>query len=264
MRPARLYHKETPVAQRERAAPWRRRSRRVLSAWATADTSNVNEIVSAHPEPVVAAVNRVLSEINALPGGWHPAGSYGIGTLVAIARHALSAPVLHSAETGCGATTFILSHISADHKVFAYKHPSQEVPLAYERGLLEPSRTEFILGPTQRTLPPYRFPAPLDLALIDGPHGYPFPELEYFAFYQVLAPNALLIVDDIHIPTVRNLFNFLNEDAMFRLVEVHNTTAFYRRTMAPVFDPEGDHWWQQGYNVRFAPAELRWAVGDKR
>jgi Methyltransferase domain len=222
----------------------------------------VTQPISA-PPTVVEAVNRVLTEISRLPNGWHPAGSYDVATLVTIARHALSAPIRHSAETGCGATTFILSQISAQHRVFAYMHPSEEVPLAYQRGLLNEERVEFIKGPTQRTLPPYRFTEPLDLALIDGPHGYPFPELEYFAFYQVLAPNALLIVDDIHIPTVRNLFNFLNEERMFRLVEVCGKTAFYRRTSEPTFNPEGDNWQLQQYNVRFAPPELRWAV-DRR
>ena len=33
--------------------------------------------------------------------------------------------------------------------------------------------------------------------LIDGPHGYPFPEIEYFYFYPRLKPGALLVVDDI-------------------------------------------------------------------
>jgi Methyltransferase domain len=220
----------------------------------------VSSIISAYPQDVVDAVNRVLTEISRLPQEWHPAGSYDMGTLVAIARHALTAPIRRSAETGCGATTFILSQISEHHRVFAYMHPSKEVPLAYERGLLNEKRVEFILGATQRTLPPYRFSEPLDFALIDGPHGYPFPELEYFAFYQVLAPGALLIVDDIHIPTIRNLFNFLNEEKMFRLVEVSGKTAFYRRTAEPTFNPEGDDWQRQQYNVRFAPAELRWAV----
>lgn len=215
------------------------------------------QIQSAHSETVIHQVERVLNEFQALPAGWHPAGSYSLTTLIAIARNALAAPVRLSAETGCGITTALISQISADHTVFAYKHPSEEVPLAYGRGIFDTSKIRFVLGPTQRTLLPHVFVDQLDLAIIDGPHGYPFPELEYFAFYPHLAPNALLIVDDIHIPTVHNLFNILNEDKMFRLVEVCEKTAFYRRTSEPTFDPEGDGWWLQGYNQRFAPPELR-------
>jgi len=65
-----------------------------------------------------------------------------------------------------------------------------------------------------------------------------------------LAPGALLILVDIHIPTVHNLFRFLRGDAMFRLDEVVGATAFFRRTAAPVFDPLGGVWMRQNYNAR--------------
>jgi hypothetical protein len=59
-----------------------------------------------------------------------------------------------------------------------------------------------------------------------------------------------LIIDDIHIPTVQNLFQFLRRDAMFELVEIVQTTAFFTRTGVPTFDPFGDGWWQQNYNSK--------------
>jgi hypothetical protein len=65
-----------------------------------------------------------------------------------------------------------------------------------------------------------------------------------------LETAALLILDDIHIPTVHNLFEFLRRDVMFDLEEVVGTTAFFTRTSAPTFDPFGDGWWQQKYNAR--------------
>src|SRR5256885_7172686 len=61
---------------------------------------------------------------------------------------------------------------------------------------------------------------------------------------------ALLILDDIHIPTVQNLFRFLRRDAMFELDKVVGTTAFFTRTSAPTFDRFGDEWWQQNYNAK--------------
>jgi len=39
-------------------------------------------------------------------------------------------------------------------------------------------------------------------------HGYPFPEMEYYFIYPHLEENALLIVDDIHIQNIYNLFIF--------------------------------------------------------
>jgi hypothetical protein len=90
----------------------------------------------------------------------------------------------------------------------------------------------------------------LQLALIDGPHGYPFPDMEYYYLYPHLDEGALLIIDDIHIATIGHLFDFLKEDEMFRLIEVVDKTAFFERTAAPIFDPYQDGWWMQNYNTR--------------
>lgn len=67
--------------------------------------------------------------------------------------------------------------------------------------LLLPDHSRLDEGPTQLTLPTYKFRQPLQPALIDGPHGYPFPDLEYYYSYQTLDVGALLVLDDIHIKT---------------------------------------------------------------
>src|SRR5436309_14222224 len=96
--------------------------------------------------------------------------------------------------------------------------------------------------------------------LIDGPHAYPFPDLEYFCLYPHLEAGGLLVIDDIHIPTIQNLFRFLRTDAMFRLVEICGKTAFFERTGVPPFDPWGDGWWLQACNRRTL---LRYSWRDK-
>jgi hypothetical protein len=203
-------------------------------------------------------LNEVLQRIGQLPANWHAVGTCGIETFLAIAQHAVQQPIRFSAETGTGASTAILSQISGHHTVFSRYHPRDEVPTAYAQGIFDESRLHFVLGPTQKTLPYHVFAEPLDFALIDGAHGYPYPEMDYYYFYQHLAPNALLIVDDIHIPTIRRLFEFLNEEKMFRLVDIkEEKTAFYRRTDYPTFDPEADQWHRQGYNVKHAPPSLQ-------
>jgi hypothetical protein len=115
----------------------------------------------------------------------------------------------------------------------------------------------FVVGPTQRTLPQHQFDHPLELVLLDGPHGYPFPELEYYYVYPQLREDALLIVDDIDVPTIFNFYRFLREDEMYRLVETVHTTAFFARTSASLFDPTADGWWLQNYN------RTRYPVRDK-
>ena len=86
--------------------------------------------------------------------------------------------------------------------------------------------------------------------LIDGPHGWPFPELEYWHFYQRIQPGGILIVDDVSIPTIGRMADVIAEDVMWTLVDVVATTALFRRTDAPVFDPLGDGWWTQRFNQR--------------
>jgi hypothetical protein len=163
-----------------------------------------------------------------------------------------------SMETGCGKSTILLSNLSSRHVVFAYddsEHPNSSIHYYSECPLFRQDTTTLVPGATQLTLPRYVFDRPVDLALLDGPHGYPFPELEYFYVYPHLRAGALLIVDDIHIPTIYRLHQFLMEDAMFELVHIERTTAFFRRTEAPVFFPLGDGWELQAYNQRRFPID---------
>ena len=117
--------------------------------------------------------------------------------------------------------------------------------------LVRADTVRFIVGPSQRTLPTADLPERLDAVLLDGPHAYPFPDLEYFHLYPKLTPGGLLVLDDLQIPTVRRLYRFLRWDEMFSLELRVGRTAFLRRTEAPTFSPWGDDWERQRANRRF-------------
>lgn len=211
-------------------------------------------------------VDEILSGIARLPDSWHSAGTMGMPVLRAMVRHTRGQLVRRSVETGAGKSTLLLSHLSGHHTVFAVDY-GNSVSNVRASALFHKESVHFVDGPTQTTLPAHSFAAPLDLALLDGPHAYPFPELEYFFIYPKLAPGALLIVDDIHVPTIHHLFCFLGEDAMWKLIEVVGSTAFFRRTDAPTFNPNGDGWELQRYNRhRFpvGPLEARLRELGKR
>jgi hypothetical protein len=163
-------------------------------------------------------------------------------------------------ETGCGKTTILLSNLSAHHHTFAYDDREFEnSSVAYYSNcpFYRAERTTAVFGPTQQTLPQFKFNQPIDVALLDGPHGYPFPELEYYYVYPNLRTGALLVLDDIHIPTINRLHTFLAEDDMFNLVHVERTTAFFVRTAAPPFFPLGDGWELQAFNKARFPITPR-------
>jgi predicted O-methyltransferase YrrM len=185
----------------------------------------------------------------------HSAGSLPLRTLLRI-EELLPATPIRSVETGCGKSSIFLSRISSKHKIFCLDDrqngDASSVGYFMNCPATRLENIETVFGPTQLTLPAYKDHVEYDLVLIDGPHGFPFPDLEYYFLYPHLKTNGLLVVDDIHIPTISRLADFISEDSMFEKVEFINTTAVFRRTDAPVFDPFGDGWWLQNYNRRRA------------
>jgi hypothetical protein len=132
--------------------------------------------------------------------------------------------------------------------VFALDHGGSQTQVK-NSPLLNASHVTFVFGPTQRTLPKQVFTRPHQLVLLDGPHGYPFPDLEYFYFYPTIAVGGVLAIDDILIPTIGRMVDILRADKMFSLLEiVDDNMAIFERTEHPQIDPEGDGWWIQGFN----------------
>jgi hypothetical protein len=202
-----------------------------------------------------ASAESLVRRLVELPEDWHGAGSVSLGVLRAIARLTAPRAIRNSVETGSGKTTLLLSHLSDHHTVFAYD-TGNSITNVRSSPLFRPETVTFIEGPSQRTLPLHQFENPLDLVMLDGPHGYPFPELEYWHLYPHLAVGGLLIIDDIHVPTCYNMFEILREEEMFRLLHVEANTAFFERTEAPLHDPFGCGWWQQNYNKKRFPIEI--------
>jgi len=196
----------------------------------------------------VPLTESLLAEVLAINEGLHKCGTFGPRALTAVAEHLSKHAITYSAETGSGSSTLLFSHCSELHTVFSVDSGGGSIVNVKGSPLLRAEHVVWVEGPTQLTLPTYQFQHKLQAVLIDGPHGYPFPDLEYYYFYPQLETGALLIIDDIQIPTIHNLFDFLKKEEMFALDEVVDTTAFFTRTDAPTFCPTTDGWWLQGYN----------------
>jgi hypothetical protein len=193
-------------------------------------------------------LNDIFTAVKHAAPSLHKAGTFSEKQFDALLEHLSRRNIVNSIETGSGASTLLFSHLSQHHTVFALDDGNGSICNIQQSTLLRGENVTFVEGPTQKTLPAYQFEERLEVALIDGPHGYPFPDLEYYYIYPHLRNGALLIVDDIHIRSIYNLFNFLKADKMFYLEQVVKTTAFFTRTDALTFDPLGDGWWDQGYN----------------
>jgi predicted O-methyltransferase YrrM len=200
----------------------------------------------------------ILESIHGLPKTWHANGSLNVAVIDYLFRCANGAE--NTAETGSGKSTLALSHASKRHVVFTIDVPPGEDPENHSLNrvrtspLLRKGVCEFVIGSTQQTLPAFHFDREFDLVFLDGPHGYPFPDLEYFYFYPHIKAGGWLVIDDIQIPSVANMLDVLRRDDMYTLDRVVRTTAFFRRTKAATFSPYCDGWWEQGYNKRFGVA----------
>nr|WP_294523218.1 class I SAM-dependent methyltransferase [uncultured Rhodopila sp.] len=190
---------------------------------------------------------------------FHHAGSLSVDVIDYIEAQAGDG-FAFSAETGCGRSTILLSNISAQHLVFSYddrSHAESSVRYYEAHPIFRSDNVRSIFGPTQQTVPAFVFEHQLDFLLIDGPHGFPFPQLEYYYFYPHLKAGAILAIDDIHIPHIGDMFRLLAEDDMFEFLGiVTGTTGFLRRSSWATVDPCGDHWFAQRHNLMHFPQNL--------
>lgn len=197
----------------------------------------------------------------ALAPGTHRAGTLSTQVLSSL-LNLLPEREICSIETGCGKSTVFFSNLSSQHTSFCYDDrdmADSSVRYVQSHSHYIAARCDFVFGPTQTTLPSHDFTKgpPIDLALIDGPHGFPFPELEYWHIYPHLAPGALLVIDDLMIPSIGRMYDVLREDRMFNEVAVFSTTGVLQRTTEPAVLPTGDHWWEQAYNFRRFPTAMQ-------
>jgi len=196
----------------------------------------------------------------------HRAGTFPTDILKMIER-TLPRGLRASAETGCGKSTILLSNLSQHHTVFCLDDrlygQSSSVNFFQCCPLTREDRLDVVFGPTQITLPRHDHAHRYDLVLIDGPHGWPFPELEYYFFYPHIETGGLLLLDDCQIPTIGRLADILAEDPMWHLEGFIATTGLFRRTDAPLFDPFGDGWWEQPYNRRRISPKSDFYLGDR-
>jgi precorrin-6B methylase 2 len=175
--------------------------------------------------------------------GFHPWDAMSPMALSAILKRG---PLRSSAETGCGGSTIVLSHASDRHTAFAIDGKDRTVTELRAHPDLQAATVIFVEGETKDTLPAYRFECDLDLVLLDGPHAYPLPQLEFAYLFPRIRSGGWLVMDDIQIPSVYELFQFLRKESPVVLEEVVMRTAFFRRVGWVEGGPDG--WELQGIN----------------
>ena len=201
----------------------------------------------------LAGLARRVAEYELTYDRSHRAGTFSSRHLNEIFR-VIGTELGRTAETGCGKSTIFFSQFSRAHTAFCLDdRESDRSSVRYFQSFADArhDRVDFVFGPTQSTLPHHGFSEPLDVILLDGPHAYPFPDLEYFFLYPHLKPGGHLILDDVQIASIGRMADILVEDRMYEEVAfIGEKVLILRRTNAPTLSPYGDHWTRQDYNMR--------------
>ena len=91
-------------------------------------------------------------------------------------------------------------------------------------------------------------PRPLDLVLIDGAHGFPYPILDWWFLAPRLRVDGLLVIDDAYMPPVGALVDFLRAQSAWEVTARpgRRTIVFRKRAEA---EPGAD--WSGGGRMSF-------------
>ena len=186
-----------------------------------------------------AAVRGILSD---------SPGCYGIDPEVARFLYDSVSDQSKTLETGSGLSTLVFALRRTDHVAIT---PNASEVAAIEsyadahQVLLD--RVRFVIEPSDRYLPGCEI-QDLDLVLIDGKHAFPWPIIDWFYTADRLKRGGVLVLDDLQMPSVGILKDFIAEDPRWQLVQ-----SFGRRTLAVRKAVSSVHdvaWHMQPYVVR--------------
>lgn len=133
-------------------------------------------------------------------------------------------------ETGCGLSTIVFAMRGSSHICITPSQGEMDRVREYCQRSGIPQRIDFQLGMSTDVFPKLT-PVELDLALIDGGHGFPTVFMDWYYAASWLKIGGILIIDDLQIWTGHVLKEFLLAEAEWELVLLaHNKTAIFMKT----------------------------------
>ena len=142
-------------------------------------------------------------------------------------------------ETGAGASTLVFAARGAVHQAVT-PDPEEERKIraaCASRGI-DDSRLTFRIGRSQDVLPALES-APLDLVLVDGAHGFPYPILDWWYLAPRLKEGGRMLLDDAYLAPVAAIVDYVRASESWELEEaVSFRTACIRKVRDE--EPPGD------------------------
>jgi hypothetical protein len=133
-------------------------------------------------------------------------------------------------ETGAGASTIVFAARGAEHEAVTPAADEEERirRACRERGI-DDSRLTFHIGRSQDVLPelPRR---ELDVVLVDGAHGFPYPVLDWWHLAPRLKEGGRMLLDDAYLPGVSAVVDYVRTSDAWELeAPVSFRTALIRK-----------------------------------
>lgn len=162
-------------------------------------------------------------------------------------------------ETGAGASTIVFAASGAEHQVVtAAAEEEAKIRAECERRGVSSERVRFDIGLSHEVLPRLE-PRALDLALIDGAHGFPYPVLDWWYVAPQLKVGGLIVLDDAYMAPVGLLVDWLESSSAWRIEAAPGFRTVVVRKLAqelPSFDWHGELV-GRGLSFRYLPAVRR-------
>lgn len=152
-------------------------------------------------------------------------------------------PGMATLETGSGASTLVFAAGGAVHEAVTPAADEEErFRRECERHGIDGSRVTFRIGRSHEVLPALE-PRALDLVLVDGAHGFPYPILDWWLVADRLKVGGRVLLDDAYMPPVRSVVDALRAQPQWEVERAASFRTAVVRKVAdglPPFDWEGE------------------------
>jgi methyltransferase family protein len=168
-------------------------------------------------------------------------------------------PGMTTLETGAGASTIVFASGGAEHEaVTPSAEEAERIRAECARRSISTERVRFHVGSSHQVLPDWT-PRPLDLVLIDGAHGFPYPILDWWWLAPHVRVGGTMLLDDAYMPPVAALVDALRADPAWDVFGAVGYRTVIVRKLAegpPAFD------WERGriggrMSFRYLPPHRR-------
>ncbi|MEO6457352.1 MAG: class I SAM-dependent methyltransferase [Chloroflexia bacterium] len=161
-------------------------------------------------------------------------------------------------ETGAGLSTIAFAMRGCNHTCIApFQYEVDGIKAFCLQHSISTEKVNFIVERSENVLPGLTCP-PLDLALIDGSHGFPVQFLDWFYMAPLLKIGGLLILDDTQLWTGHVLKQFLQTEPEWKFER-----EFYAKTAVFTRLQDGSNlkdWYDQPYVVRHSAKGIASAI----